>query len=351
MAEHTVPIYPSRRPTLIDIALECGLSRATVARALSGKGYVDEERRRLIQETASRLGYRTSTIARALRTQKTASIGVLIADITNPIFPQIVKGIDEVVAADDQTIFLCNTDEDSQKQQAIIRSLLDRNVDGLILVSQMLTKEFLTLLENGPPCVFINRKPPNPVLDYVGPDNAQGIRLLLDHLCGLGHKRIAYIAGPVSSSTAQERLANYRLGMAERGLLLDERMIVGGNYNIESGRAAAAILSRLEPRPTAIISANDFVAIGVIEYLQQQGLSVPQDMSVTGFDDAFAMQIDGHYPLKIEGITTVDQPKRDLGRTAGRLILERIGRPDGPPNNIVLPTTLRVRHTTASPKA
>lgn len=336
-----------KRPTLVDIARECGLSRATVARALSGKGYVEEERRQLIQQTANRLGYRTSTIARALRTQRTSSIGVLIADITNPIFPQIVKGIDEVVAADNHTMFLCNTDEDPQKQQAIVRSLLDRNVDGLILVSQTLTDDFLKLLDHGPPCVFINRRPPEPVMDYVGPDNAQGIRLLLDHLCGLGHQRIAYIAGPASSSTAQERLSNFRSGMAARGLAVDENMVLRGNYNFESGRVAAEALAALESLPTAVIAANDFVAMGVIDYFQRRGLKVPEDLSVTGFDDAFEMQADGHYPLRFEGITTVDQPKRDLGRAAGRIMLQRISDPEGTANSIILPTQLRIRNTTA----
>lgn len=349
MEERLEAANPQKRPTLIDIARECGLSRATVARALSGKGYVEEERRQLIQQTADRLGYRTSTIARALRTQRTSSIGVLVADITNPIFPQIVKGIDEVVAADNHTMFLCNTDEDPQKQQAIVRSLLDRHVDGFVLVSQTLTDGFLKLIENGPPCVFINRRPPGPVMDYVGPDNAQGIRLLLDHLCGLGHKRIAYIAGPALSSTAQERLSNFRSGMTARGIAVDENMVLRGNYSFESGRAAAESLAALGTLPTAVIAANDFVAMGIIEFFQQRGMKIPEDLSVTGFDDAFEMQADGHYPLRFEGITTVDQPKRDLGRAAGRLMLQRISTPDAAPNTLILPTRLRIRDTTAPP--
>lgn len=340
---------PFKRPTLIDIARECGLSRATVARALSGKGYVDPERRQLIQKTADRLGYRTSTIARALRTQRTSSIGVMIADITNPIFPQIVKGIDEVVSTDGHTMFLCNTDEDATKQQSIARSLLDRHVDGIILVSQSLTPEFLALIENGPPCVYVNRRPATGALDYVGPDNAQGIDLLLDHLCGLGHERIAYIAGPALSSTSQERLENFRLGMEERRLSVDERMIASGNYNIESGINGARKFLELETRPTAVIAANDFVAIGVITHCQQAGLRVPEDISVTGFDDAFDMQMKALYPLPNQGITTVYQPKRELGRAAGGLLLDRIANPAGAPNTIVLPTEVRVRHTTAHP--
>jgi LacI family transcriptional regulator len=349
MTDQPVAAPSFKRPTLVDIARVCGLSRATVARALSGKGYVDPERRVLIQETANRLGYRTSTIARALRTQRSSSIGVMIADITNPIFPQIVKGIDEVLSADDHTIFLCNTDEDPAKQEAIVQSLLDRQVDGIILVSQSLTERFLALLENAPPCVYVNRRPASGALDYVGPDNAQGIALLLDHLLGLGHQRIAYIAGPKLSSTAQERLAHFRLGMAERGLAVDESLVLQGNYNIESGIAAAQALLALDQIPTAIIAANDLVAIGVITCCIKAGLRVPEDISVTGFDDAFDIHLSARYPLEVQGITTVDQPKRALGHAAGRLLLQRIADPAGPPNTIILPTVLKVRHTTGAP--
>jgi len=311
MVERVVPSSSARRPTLVDIARECGLSRATVARALSGKGYVDLDRRRLIQETADRLGYRTSTIARALRTQRTSSIGVLIADITNPIFPQIVKGIDEIVSGDGHTMFLSNTDEDPQKQVAIMRSLLDRQVDGIVMVSQTLANETLKLLERGPPCVFVNRRPHEGV-DYVGPDNEQGIELLLAHLRGLGHRRIAYVSGPAHSSTSRERLAHFRVSMMAYGLEVDERLVFSGNYYKESGAKAAEAFM----------------------------------ISVTGFDDVFDFSLMETEALKVEGLTTVHQPKRHLGRAAGKLLLERRGEPDTPGRKVILPTELRIRDTT-----
>ncbi|WP_029620298.1 LacI family DNA-binding transcriptional regulator [Pseudorhizobium marinum] len=345
MVERVVPSSSARRPTLVDIARECGLSRATVARALSGKGYVDLDRRRLIQETADRLGYRTSTIARALRTQRTSSIGVLIADITNPIFPQIVKGIDEIVSGDGHTMFLSNTDEDPQKQVAIMRSLLDRQVDGIVMVSQTLANETLKLLERGPPCVFVNRRPHEGV-DYVGPDNEQGIELLLAHLRGLGHRRIAYVSGPAHSSTSRERLAHFRVSMMAYGLEVDERLVFSGNYYKESGAKAAEAFMSVTPRPTAVIAANDFVALGVVGYLHSIGLSVPADISVTGFDDVFDFSLMETEALKVEGLTTVHQPKRHLGRAAGKLLLERLGEPDTPGRKVILPTELRIRDTT-----
>lgn len=345
MVERFVPNPIAKRPTLVDIARECGLSRSTVARALSGKGYVDPGNRRLIQQTADRLGYRTSTIARALRTQRTSSVGVLIADITNPIFPHIVKGADEILSDDDHTILLSNTDEDPQKQVAIVRSLLDRQVDGLIMISQTLAEETLKLLERGPPCVFVNRRPYDGV-DYVGPDNERGIELLLTHLRGLGHERIAYVSGPEHSSTSRERLAHFRLSMAAAGLAVDERLVFSGNYYKESGIMAAEAFMAVVPRPTAIIAANDFVALGIIGYLSAIGLKVPRDVSVTGFDDVFESNLLASGALKVEGLTTVNQPKRHLGRAAGKLMLERLAEPDAPPCKVILPTELRIRDTT-----
>lgn len=350
MVERVVPNLPSKRPTLVDIARECGLSRATVARALSGKGYVDLDRRRLVQETAERLGYRTSTIARALRTQRTSSVGVLIADITNPIFPHIVKGIDEVVSTDDHTIFLSNTDEDAQKQVAVVRSLLDRQVDGLVMVSQTLADETLKLLQHGPPCVFVNRRPHDGV-DYVGPDNGQGINLLLAHLRGLGHRRIAYVSGPSHSSTSRERLERFHSAMAASGLAVDERLVFSGNYYLETGARAAASFMAVTPRPTAILAANDFVALGIVGYLQKAGIRVPEDVSVTGFDDIFDFSLMEANALKVEGLTTVNQPKRHLGRAAGKLLLERLKEPEAPPRSVILPTELRIRDTTGPVKA
>ncbi|WP_312795019.1 substrate-binding domain-containing protein, partial [Tianweitania sp.] len=168
----------------------------------------------------------------------------------------------------------------------------------------------------------------------------------MDHLCGLGHRRIAYIAGPKLSSTARERLANFRLGMAARGLEVEDRMVVQGNYNIDAGIAAARQLLSLTPIPTAVISASDFAAVGVITHCQEIGVRVPEHISVVGFDDAFNVQTDMLYPLTVQCITTVDQPKRALGRAAGQLLLERISDPQSQLKAVVLATTLKVRHTT-----
>lgn len=338
----------TRRPTLLDVANACGLSRATVARALSGKGYVDQEKRSLIQKTAKRMGYQASGIARALRTQRSASVGVLVADITNPIFPLIVKGVDDVVSQSGNTILLSNTDEDPGKQRAAIRSLLERQVDGLILISQSIDAECERLLRSGPPCVFVNRHPEAWPVDYVGPDNSMSVGFLVNHLYERGHRRIAYVIGPISSSTARERHEHFQASMAEKNLTVPPEYVFQGNYLPSVGRTAAKQFLALDERPTAIVASNDFVALGVIEHAQSVGLTVPRDLSVTGFDDVFSFDETHPYPLPMQGLTTVEQPKRKLGEEAGKMLIGRIAGDTSLPRQLILPTSLKVRGTTAS---
>lgn len=333
------------RATLADIARESGMSRSTVSRALAGKGYVSPENKRLIIDTAEKLGYRVSTIARALRTQQSMTLGVLVADITNPLFPAIVKGIDEIVSAAGYTLFLCNTDENSQRQQTLIGSLLDRHIDGLILVSQTLSEASRKLLKNGPPCVFVNRMPATLKGDYIGPDNVQAINLLLTHLHGLGHRHIACITGPAQSSTARERKEAWLAGMQRLNFPVHPGYLIEGDYQGSSGKKVVAQLLQCQPQPTAVLAANDIVALEVINGLIEQGMSVPDDISVCGFDDAFGGYFSALARLQEKGLTTVDQPKRELGQAAARALLTRINNPQVAVSRTILPVTLQIRDT------
>jgi LacI family transcriptional regulator len=341
-----------RRPALDDIAAICGLSRATVARALSGTGYVEETRRKAIQKTADALGYRASTLARALRTQRSRSIGVLIPDITNPVFPRVVKGLDESFSAADYTMFLCNTDEDPHKQVALTQSLIDRHVDGLVLVSQSLDNRAMRdLLRDGPPAVFVNRRSGDPAHDYVGPDNRRAIDLLVRHLADLGHQRIGFISGPAGSSSARDRLAQFPLAMAACGRRAELDLHYAGDYSAETGRRATRHFFRGQAeRPTAIIASNDLCALGVIDEATGMGLRVPGDLSVTGFDDIVGFDAVTNNPVFALGLTTIDQPKRELGAIAAQMLLQRLsGNKPKSGGNIEMDVELRIRDSTAPP--
>jgi LacI family transcriptional regulator len=206
------------------------------------------------------------------------------------------------------------------------------------------------LLRAGPPCVFVNRRSGEPAHDYVGPDNAQAVDLLVRHLAELGHRRIGYISGPANSSSALERLAQFSRSMGEFGLEAGDDFVFGGDYTAEAGRRGARHFLSMEPRPTAIIASNDICALGVIEHAQGLGVVIPRDLSVTGFDDVMGFDEFTENPVSFLSLTTISQPKRDLGAWAARMLLDRLsGRETGPGQTAVLGVELRRRGTTAAP--
>lgn len=344
-----MPIKKS--PTIRDIARATGVSRSTAARALSGTGYVDLEKRKLIEKTAIDLGYHRSAIARALRTNRSMTVGILIADITNPVFPLIVRGADEVLSETGITLLLCNTDGIAERQTKFVNEMLERKADGLILVSQSIEPDIVATLRATVPSVFIYRTPDPDSFDYVGPNNAQGIDALLDHLISLGHRKIGFVKGPQSSSTARERFAIFQKRMTGLGLSIPPSRIFSGSYDLASGQTAADELLKGPPedRPTAIFAANDFVALGLIDRAQSMGLSVPEDLSVVGFDNTIG-GADWHrvFPTAPR-IVTVGQSRRKMGRLAAELLLERIADAARPPSRQIVDVELVVGSTTGPP--
>jgi len=335
-----------RRITIKDVAEACGVVPSTVSNALAGKAYVRPETRKAIEEAAARLGYRVSPIARALRTQRSFSVGVLVADIANPTFPEIVRGIEDVLRAAGCTLLLCNTDESVILQAEYMRALQDRMVDGLILVSQHLgSPEIDAMLSHAPPAVLVHRRHRDRVQDYVGLDNAGGIVLGLEHLRSLGHRRIAFMCGPVESTAVAERVEAYRRFVRKHELDSDHRLVVQADYTREGGYRACATILALDPRPTAILAANDVAALGALEAAARMRVRVPRDLSVIGFDDIFVSALDAI------ALTTIVQPKHEIGAAAAQLLLRRItsGKRNYRPKEILFPTQLVVRKTTAPP--
>jgi LacI family transcriptional regulator len=330
------------RATIKDVARACGLAPSTVSNALSGSGHVRADTRAQVLDAAKRLGYRASSMARGLRMQRSWSVGLLLADIANPWFPELVRGVEDVLWSAGINLALCNTDYQAEKEDAYLRHLIDKQVDGLILASTGAESTAVARLQGeGIPLVMLNRRHGSVVTDYVGMDNEGGIEAAIDHLAELGHRRIGFIAGRIGSSAANERREGYRRAMATRFGPPPPELSAQGDYSIGSGAVAAHRLLDLARPPTAIVSANDFMAYGAIEAITKAGLSVPGDVSVTGFDDIL---VSG---LSLIGLTTVRPPTWKLGATAAELLLERIGKKAaGPRKSIILPSELVVRATT-----
>lgn len=315
------------------------MSLSTVSNALANKDCVKESTRLKVQEAALRLGYRVSAIARALRTQRTFTIGVLMADVSNPSSPDFLRGIEDVADIEKCSLLLCNTDEIVDKQISHMRVLLERQVDGLILVSQHCeAPEIRQLLNSGTPYVLLQRRSATFKDDYVGNNNQAGIQAAVEHLVNLGHRRIGFIRGPVTSSTAIEKLAAFHSAIKLFCLDSNPALIVQGNYQIEGGYKSAGKLLDLPLRPTAIIAANDLSSMGVFNAAADRGLIIPHDLSVIGWDD---IQIAS---LPFVNLTTLHLPKREMGAAAATLLMNRIKKKRiVAAKEVILPLRLTVR--------
>lgn len=288
------------------------------------------------------MGYRPSAVARALRTSRSSTIGVLVPDISNPVYSWMVRGIDELVFREGTTLFVCNTEGRKDKQAHYMRTVIDQQVDGVILISQHTDgPEISELLDNGPPFVLIHRRRRGEKEDYVGIDNGAGMRMAINHLMELGHRRIAFVRGPSSSTSVEERFDAYRAVVGEAGLSAEANLVFQGDYTIEGGVQAGKFFLDQDPRPTAILAANDFSALGVVEAAIKLGYRVPEDISVIGYDDIFIAA------MPQVQLTTIYQPKRSIGAAAAKLLLQRIrSSRRGRPKEVIFPVELRVRSTT-----
>jgi LacI family transcriptional regulator len=333
-----------KRVTIRHVAEATGLALSTVSNALAGKNYVTDETRALVNEAAERLGYRASAVARALRMRRSFAIGVLIADVANPSSADFVRGVEDVATAEKCSIFLCNTDGDEERQLWHMRTLFDRQVDGMVLISQHCSSPAVrALLDGNPPFVLIQRRNFDYHDDYVGSDNATGLSQALHHLHDLGHRRIGFVRGPADSSSAFERLQTFQSHVASLALHSDPDLVFPGDYTFAAGVTAARHLLGLRRPPTAIFASSDMNAMGVIETAAAQGLMVPRDLSVVGLDD---IALAG---LRSINLTTVRLRKREMGAAAATLLMKRIRGKTGPGCEQIFPTDLVVRGSTCPP--
>jgi len=312
----------ARRVSIKDVAKACGVAPSTVSYALNDSRTVTPQTKQRILEAAERLGYRASAVARGLRLQRSWSVGLLLTSISNPFYPEVARGVEEVVADNECNLILCNTDYQEDKQDRYLRVLVDRQVDGIILGSHPSEKHLRDLGNQG------------------------GIAKAVDHLVALGHRRIGFIRGhPMSGATAERQQA-FEDSLRRHGLPVDQQLLVPGQYDYVSGQIACQRLLAAQPRPTAVVAASDLMALGAIETIRGSGLEVPSDVSVVGFDDIF---LSG---LPMIQLTTIGVAKRELGAAAARLLLERMsGQRHPSPCQIVFPTELVERRTTAPVKA
>lgn len=331
--------------TIREVASAAGVSVATVSRVVSGSHHrVSAATRDRVLAAVARLRYHPNLVARGLKKRVTGTIGLIVPDISNPFFPAIARGIEDVAHRAGLAVLLCNTYEDLAKERIYLTLLEKRMVDGLIFATVGANTAHLRMLRRGRvPVVLVARAPDGVEMDAVLVDNRLGAHEATAHLLRLGHRRIAFIGGPPALPVARERLAGYRDALAAARVRADRSLIVEGAFRADGGQAAVAALLRRRASFSAIVAANDLMAIGAMEALRLGGRRVPQDVAVVGFDDiTFASVVEP--PL-----TTVAQPKYRMGCLAMERMLELLNGADRRPRRIVLEPHLVVRRSCGAP--
>lgn len=333
----------SRRVTIDDVARLAEVHKATVSRALNAqtRGQVNAETLKRVKRAARQLGYVPNAMARGLRTSRSMTIGVIIPDLMNPIFPPMIRGIEHVLQAQGYTVLIANTDSHDDVEISAFESLLQRRVDGFILATGRLDDQ--PVMEDAAaadvPVVLVNRGFGMGGYPLVSGDNVRGIDLAIAHLVELGHRHIVHVAGPSAFSTTRSRAEAFEVAATRAGLEHDT--IYAAALTTDAGFAAAdELLSHAETCPTALVAGNDLVALGLIRRLRTAGLHCPEEVSVVGFND-MPFAEDFWPPL-----TTVHMPLREIGAEAARLLLRGIEVGEQEAVTLTLPVSLVVRGST-----
>ena len=328
--------------TLTQLAHELNLSIATISRALNRPRDVAPHTRQRVLAAVHRHGYTPNGTRRALRTQQTRTIGVIVSDIRNYFFASVVKSVDDVARANGYSVLICNADEDSAKEEAVLQLLLDRKVSGVINCSTGANLELLHAFQNaGAVLVDLDRESGLEQVDTVTVDNVRGGELAVEHLAALGHRAISSIAGPQHLSTARGRLAGFQNTLRRYGIPASS--VQFGNFKQDSGYdCARKLLSRKNP-PTAIFAANNEMTAGLVTYVRAAGIAIPGELSIVGFDDAFWTR------YMDPPLTVVAQPTEAMAECAIKLLLARL-RGARSVQARVFPPDLIVRGSTAQPQ-
>ncbi len=306
--------------TIKDIARHAGVSHATVSRALNHSPLISSQTTERIQEIASQLGYRPSVAARSLKTNRSQVLGVIVSHIADPYFSEILQGIDDVAQENGYSLFIASAQNDPLRENSIVHTMREHRVDGVILCSPNFAAEHSNQLNSyNIPIVALNNQAPEDYRFAIYHDDVDGSKQACRHLISLGHRKIAYLGNVAAGRTNQERLEGFTKAMQEAGLHVKPEFIhqVSGN-SAEKGVEAVEYFVGLRQKPTALICYNDLMAIGVLKGLYRTDFRVPEDMSVTGFDNI------SYSDFTQPPLTTIDQPKRFLGAEAARMMFTQL---------------------------
>ncbi|HEX6483204.1 MAG TPA: LacI family DNA-binding transcriptional regulator [Ktedonobacteraceae bacterium] len=335
--------------SIVDVAERAGVSLATASRVMSNSSYpVNVATRQKVLDAAAALGYTPNSLARSLRAQRSKLIAVLVGDNVDPYFAEITRGVEEVANEQGYLTIICNTDRNPIKELHYLRTLRDYRADGIIFAGSGLNNaehaeqiEKIVAEMRGRGAAVITLSQHTLRVPSIQADNYGGGHDITTMLLEMGHRRIAFVAGPANLTVANVRMQGYMAALVEKGVAIDPNLIQIGNFDQASGERAAQNIAQMKPmqRPTAIFAANDEMAFGVMLELRQQGLQVPQDISVCGFGDIPMSR------FVTPALTTVHIPLRQLGRNGANRLLA-ILRQEEPPSSEIIPITIVQRAST-----
>lgn len=329
---------------IAEIARRANVSTATVSRAINQSGPVKAATARKVWRAITELNYYPNSHARALVSGRSRLIGLIVSDITNPFFPELIRNFEIHAAEQQYDLLLTSTDYLTSKMTTCLRRMLERKVDGVaMMTSEMDLGLIKELGRRGVPLVFMDVGQVGPKMSHVAIDYANGIRQAVDHVAGLGHKQIGFISGPLDLHSARTRRQAFVDAMRSHGLTPDRRLIREGTHTAEGGAKEMAALLRLSKPPTAIVSSNDWTAIGALRSIHAAGLRVPADMSLVGFDDIPLVS------YTTPALTSVRMSAADVGATAFEALFKLIGGERLEGDVYQVPTRLVVRESTAKP--
>ncbi|MDE0157092.1 MAG: LacI family DNA-binding transcriptional regulator [Gammaproteobacteria bacterium] len=330
-----------------DVAEQARVSVSTVSYVLNNNGQVSAERRARVLNAVRALDYIPNESARSLKRQSASTIGLVVPDLMNEFFSRLARGVVQAAAMHDMLVVLCSAENSEEAEFGNARLLRSRRVDGVIYESGFHeSPRSLLELQSLGPVVLVDERIPGLDLPAVVADGRRGSRDVAAHVIKLGHRRIACIAGPTTHWTAEQRLSGYREGLALGGIDPDEMSVLVGDYEMNSGYELARVfLDVPEPqRPTAVLCANDLMAIGALEYCRANAIDVPGDVSIVGFDDIPTVQ------LLTPRLTTVRQPAHEMGMRAAELLISMVQGRENPDLLRPHPVELVVRESTSKPK-
>lgn len=327
--------------TMKDIARLAGVSTSTVSHVINKSRFVSDEIAERVNNAAQQLNYAPSALARSLKMNRTKTIGMLVTTSTNPFFGEVVKGVERSCYHQGHNLILCNTEGDNQRMKASINTLLQKRVDGLLLMCSTLEGERLDVFDRYPdiPIVVMDWGPILFASDKIQDNSLQGGYMAAKHLIECGHKEIGCITGPLIRHQAQMRYEGYKRALAEAGIAINPDWIVESDFECEGGYQAFEKLYQRGKLPSALFVSNDMMAMGVIQAASQRGLRVPDDLSLIGYDDVHIAK------FMTPALTTIHQPKYRLGKAAVDTLLYRLENPDTTAQVVQLEPTLVVRNS------